>query len=202
MATKVDGHRKERARATRRRMVEAAYKLFSEGGWNVPLTAVAAEAGVAIQTVYFTFHSKVELLQNVLQLAVLGDELPLAPHERPWFHAMVAEPDAREAVGMIVENTLPIFARVAPLTGVFRSGDAEVAAMWAHSEGLRLDGYRKLMAAVARKGTLKVDRDQAVDVLFVLLSPDLYWRIVLERRWPPQRWRRWTTEMLVQALLR
>src|ERR1700730_14296631 len=85
--------RKERARANRRRMVEAAYKLFAERGWSVPLTAVAREAGVAVQTLYFTFHTKVGLLQEVLQLAVLGDELPLGPLERPWFDDMVAEPD-------------------------------------------------------------------------------------------------------------
>jgi len=194
--------RKERAQATRRRMVEAAYKLFSERGWGVPLTEIAAEAGVAVQTIYFTFHTKVALLQSALQLAVLGDELPLAPHERPWFHAMAADPDAGKAIGMIVENTFPIFGRVGPLTGVFRSADAEVAALWAHSEELRLDGYRKLLDAVAKKAKLKVDRKQAVDVLFVMLSPDVYWSFVSERGWPPDLWRRWTTEMLIQSLLR
>jgi AcrR family transcriptional regulator len=193
--------RKERAQATRRRMVEAAYKLFSEQGWGVPLTAIAAEAGVAVQTIYFTFHTKVELLQAALQLAVLGDELPLAPHQRPWFHAMVDEADARKAIAMVVENTLPIFGRVAPLSGIFRSGEPEVAAMWAHSEKLRVDGYRILMEAVARKGPLKVGLDEAVETLFVLMSPDLYWKAVSDRGWPPERWRRWLTDLLVDALL-
>jgi AcrR family transcriptional regulator len=193
--------RKERAQATRRRMVEAAYKLFSEQGWGVPLTAIAAEAGVAVQTIYFTFHTKIELLQATLQLAVLGDELPLAPHERPWFHAMVQEPDARKAIAMIVENTLPIFGRVAPLSGIFLSRDPEVAAMWAHSEKLRVDGYRILIEAVARKGPLKVDLDEAVETVFVLMSPDLYWKAVSDRGWPPERWRRWLTDLLVAALL-
>jgi len=200
MASETDP-RKERAQATRRRMVEAAYPLFSEQGWGVPLTAIAAEAGVAVQTIYFTFHTKVELLQAALQLAVLGDELPLAPHQRPWFHAMVEEPDARKAIAMVVENTLPIFGRVAPLSGIFRSGEPEVAAMWAHSEKLRVDGYRILMEAVARKGPLKVSLDEAVETVFVLMSPDLYWKAVSDRGWPPERWRRWLTDLLVDALL-
>ena len=193
--------RKERAQATRRRMVEAAYKLFSERGWGVPLTAIAAEAGVAVQTIYFTFHSKIELLQAALQLAVLGDDLPLAPHQRPWFHAMVDEPDARKSIAMIVYNTLPIFGRVAPLSGIFRSGDPEVVAMWAGSEKLRLDGYRILMEAVAKKGPMKVDLDEAVETIFVLMSPDLYWKAVSDRHWPPERWGRWLTDLLVGALI-
>src|SRR5437763_1750044 len=62
--------RKERAGETRRRMLEAASRLFSRRGYaNTTLKSVAAEAGVAVQTVYFTFHSKAELLQATHELA-------------------------------------------------------------------------------------------------------------------------------------
>ena len=195
--------RKERARANRRRMVEAAYKLFSERGWSVPLTAIAEEAGVAVQTLYFTFHTKVGLLQEALSLAVLGDDIPLGPHERLWFQEMVAEPDPRKAIGMVVDNTHPIFLRVAPLAGVFQSGDPEVTAMWEHSEKLRLDGYRKMAEALAKKGKYKpgLKLEDAVDVLFVLLSPEMYWAVVSRRGWSPERWRRWMTGLLADALL-
>lgn len=181
-------------------MVEAAYRLFSERGWNVPLTAIAEEAGVAVQTLYFTFHTKVALLSEVLQLAVLGDDLPQAPHERPWFDAMVAEPDFVSAIGMVVDNTLPIFGRVAPLTGVFRSGDPEVAAMWRHSEALRLDGYGKMVRAFARKGPLKVTIAEATDIVFMLLSPEMYEVAVLDRGWTQQRWARFTKSAIAAAL--
>ena len=194
--------RKERARANRRRMVEAAYRLFSERGWGVPLTAIAKEAGVAVQTLYFTFHTKVGLLQEALQLAVLGDDLPLGPHERPWFQEMVAEPDPRKALAMVVDATQPIFTRVAPLAGVFQSGDPEVSAMWAHSEQLRLDGYRVMTEALAKKGKLRsgLKPAEAVDVLFVLLSPEMYWAVVSRRGWSPERWRRWITATLADSL--
>jgi AcrR family transcriptional regulator len=195
--------RKERARANRRRMVEAAYRLFSERGWTVPLTAIAQEAGVAVQTLYFTFHTKVGLLQEALQLAVLGDEQPIPPHERPWFHQMAAEPDPRRAIEIIVENTQEIFVRVAPLAAVFKSGDPEVSEMWAHSEQLRLDGYRKLVDTLSKKGGLKpgTTRDEHVDVLFVLLGPEMYWAVVAGRGWSPQRWQAWITAVLADALL-
>lgn len=193
--------RRERARATRRRMVEAAYKLFSERGWNVPLTAIAEESGVAVQTLYFTFHTKVALLNEALALAVLGDDQPIPPHERPWFHAMAAEPDVRTAIAMVVDNTMPIFARVAPLTQALRSGDPEVVALWQHSEQLRHDGYRKIVQTIARKSEFRVKVDEGVDIVFMLLSPDLYRMAVSERGWTPARWARWLKGTIADALL-
>src|SRR5207248_3972643 len=99
-------------------MVEAAYKLFSEEGYGVPLTAIAAEAGVAVQTLYFTFHTKLDLMGEVLALAVLGDDRPIPPHERPWFEELVKEPDPRKALQLMVDSTTDIFERVAPLLGI------------------------------------------------------------------------------------
>lgn len=194
--------RRTRALATRRRMIEAAYRLFSEHGYSVPLTAIAIEAGVAVQTLYFTFHTKAALLQEALQMAVVGFDDPVPPHESPWFGEMAAEPDAARAIGIIVDNTIAIFERVGPLTGTFRHGDSEVVAMWAHSEQLRIDGYRLMMAALAKKARLKrgLSLEEAGDVLFVLLSPDLYQEMVGGRGWKVDRWRRWITQALRDAL--
>ena len=58
----VPGARRTRADATRRRMVDAAAKLFAQRGYAATtMAAIAQQAGVAVQTVYFTFHSKTEL---------------------------------------------------------------------------------------------------------------------------------------------
>lgn len=194
--------RRGRARLTRRRMVEAAYRLFSEQGYSVPLTAIAGEAGVAIQTIFFTFHTKQELLSEALTLAVLGDERPLAPHEREWFEAFAAEPDPRLAVGILVDNTQAIFERVAPLLGVFRTSDPDVAEMWRHSEDLRHEGYRKVVGTLAAKAALKQGLTVALatDVLFALLSPDLYRLVSVERAWGPKRWSSWIKGVLSDAL--
>ena len=195
--------RKERARATRRRMIEAAYKLFSERGYGVPLTEVAREAGVAVQTLYFTFHTKAELMQAVLNLAVLGDELPMAPHERPWFAALLREPNPRKAVQIFVDATTVIMERVGPLSpSISRSSDPEVDALWSHSEQLRVDGYRKVMEALANKGKLRrgLPMDEATDICFVLLSPQLFQQVVTLRGWSVERWRTWIGQTLGDAL--
>ncbi|HXA43279.1 MAG TPA: TetR family transcriptional regulator [Candidatus Solibacter sp.] len=195
--------RKQRARATRRRMVEAAYKLFSERGYTVPLTDVAKEAGVAVQTVYFTFHTKAELMGAVLELAVLGDDLPLTPIERPWFAKLLAEPDPRKALQIFVDATTEIIERVGPLSpSISRSGDPDVDALWRHSEQLRIDGYRKIVEAVVRKGKLRrgLTLDEAVDITFVLLAPPLYNEVVRLRGWTVDRWRKWMGQTLADAI--
>jgi len=194
--------RHERARLTRRRMVESAFRLFSEQGYSAPLTAIAEEAGVAVQTIYFTFHSKPELLREALTLAVLGDEQPLAPHEREWFHQLAAEPDPRLALGIFVDSTQAIFERVSPLLGVFRTSDPEVAAMWRHSEQLRHDGYRKIVTTLAGKAPLKEGLTVALatDAVFALLSPDLYRLISIDRGWGPKRWATWIKGVLFDVL--
>ena len=184
-------------------MVEAAYRLFCERGYSFPLTAVAAEAGVAVQTLYFTFHTKAALLAEVLEMAVLGEGQPLPPHEQPWFDAFAAEPDPHRALEIVVDSTMEIFARVAPLSGVFRSADPEVEALWARSEQLRVDGFRKMTVTLAAKRGFRsgLAIDEANDILFVLLGPETYYAFVLGRRWPRDRWRDWIVGMLAAALL-
>ena len=183
-------------------MVAAAYKLFCARGYSVPLTDIAAEAGVAVQTLYFTFHTKIALLSAVLEMAVLGEGETRAPHEREWFEALKAESDPRRALPHMVAGTRAIYPRVAPLLDTMRSGDEEVRALWAHSERLRVEGYQLVVGDLARKGPFRdgLDAAGALDVLLALLSPDLYRYLALDRGWSPDRWVAWTTTTLVEAL--
>lgn len=196
---RVDG-RRERSRRTRRKMVEAAYRLFAARGYGVPLTDVAAEANVSVQNVYFAFHNKQALVSEALQLAVLGDDRPEPPHRRPWFKKLADARDASTALKLWVDNTLPIYARVAPLSGMFLS-EPELADMWAHSEQLRVEGFREVMTLVATKGKLRpgVGVDEATDVMFVLLSPVVYQEFVRGRGWTPERWGSWVARVVHQA---
>jgi AcrR family transcriptional regulator len=196
----VDG-RRVRARANRQRVVGAAYRLFCDRGFEVPMTAIAAEAGVSVQSLYFTFHTKVELLRAALQFAVHGDDQPTPPHERPWFAAMVAEPDPQRAISILLEGTQGIYERLAPLAGVFHAGDDEVREMWQHSEELRHAGMTLMTEALIRKAPLRpsVDVATAADIVFVLLGPQTYQEFA-SRGWTLPTWQQWTAQALVDAL--
>src|SRR5215207_6672140 len=96
---------RERARATRRRIREAALRLFVELGYlATTIEAIAAEAAVAVQTVYFVFGSKRALLTEILDMATAGDEAPVPVVARPWVEEARRESDPRRTVRLIVHH--------------------------------------------------------------------------------------------------
>jgi AcrR family transcriptional regulator len=194
--------RRERTMATRRRMIETAYKLFCERGYGVPLTDIAEAAGVAVQTLYFTFHTKAALFLEAFDFAVTGDVLGTPPDQQAWAARMAAEPDPRNAMRIMVDGAIGIFERVAPLTGVIKNTDEELAAAYRHREQLRLEGYGRQVSALAKRAKLRrgLNVDEATDIVFALFSPELYQVMVSERGWSTERWRRWVGETLGEAL--
>src|SRR5260370_10455257 len=88
---KGESKRTERARETRSRMLEAARELFVEHGYGATaLQDVADRAGVAVQTIYFTFGNKRSLLKELVDVTIAGDDEPVATMDRPWFPDAVA----------------------------------------------------------------------------------------------------------------
>jgi AcrR family transcriptional regulator len=200
---KVKVTRQEKAAQTRSRMLDAAYQCFCEAGYRATTMAnIAERSEVAVQTLYFTFHTKDELFQAVHDRTVLGvDELP--PPRQPWHAKMTAAPDLSEAIHHLVTGVEVILARVAPMLPAFQAVSEDPAgAVWRRGEQLRLDGYRDLVAELSTKAPLRrgLSRSQATDLLFVLLSPDLYRALVLERGWPASRWRAWLERSILHDI--
>ncbi len=197
--------RKSKAADTRRRMLDAAIRCFTASGYDgTTMAAIAEEAGVAVQTLYFTFHTKAELLQETFDRAVLGDAIPVPPPETEWHKAMESEPDIQVALGHLVSGVTEILERVAPLRPVFEAAAAEdgVAEVWDRGERLRLRGYRTIVQILQEKRPLRgdYDLDAATDVLFILLGPDTFRAFVEERHWSLERWRSWLTRVLAREL--
>ncbi len=85
--------RKERALATRRRMLKAAYDLICDVGYAATtMKAIAARAKVAEQTVYFTFRNKPAIVNEVLHAVVVGFDRwsPTVDHEVRQDHKATA----------------------------------------------------------------------------------------------------------------
>ncbi len=195
--------RREQAARTRLRMLDAAYELFCELGFRAAkMDAIAERAGVAVQTLYFTFHTKDELIQAVHERTVLGDD-PTPPPMQPWYRAVMAEPDIRKAVHTLVTGIATILARVAPMVPAFLAVTGDPAGdVWRHGEELRLHGMGEIVDGLARKAKLRrgVSRDRGADVLYVLIGPDLYRTIVLERGWNRKQWAAWIERAILAEL--
>lgn len=184
-------------------MLEAAYDLFCRDGYRTTtMEAIAERAGVAVQTLYFTFHTKDELFQDVHERTVLGDE-NLPPPMQPWYLAAVAADDVTGAVRHICRGVLSISRRVAPMIPAFHAVAGDPAGeVWERSQQMRHDGMVDLVTALAKKTPLRknVTRDHAADVLYLLLGPDLYWTMVLGRGWTERQLANWTERVVLDDL--
>src|SRR3954452_22905822 len=102
--------RADQAVATRRRVVDAAGRLFTQHGYAATtLQRVADEAGVAVQTVYFHFGNKRTLLKELVDLASAGDDQPVALLDRPWVQQLRSAPGGPETVGIWLGASREIF---------------------------------------------------------------------------------------------
>jgi len=191
--------RRDRARATRARIIRAAYARFCDLGYaGTTMADVAADASVAVQTVYFTFHTKAELLAGAYEFAVLGEQDPRPPDLQPWYAATRDEPDRHRALATLAGGAAAIAARAAPLEAVVRataSSDPDVAAVWARHERLRVDGYRRMVALLGAKGPLApgMSEERATDLLLLYLGPHTYRGLVVDHGWSEEAWRAWAT---------
>ncbi|MDP1793462.1 MAG: helix-turn-helix domain-containing protein [Acidimicrobiales bacterium] len=195
--------RAEKAAATRKRMLTAAYELFCEQGYRATtMDAIADRAGVAVQTLYFTFHTKDEMFQEVHEWTVLGDD-PTPPPLQPWYLAAVAADEVAEAVRHICTGVIGISRRVAPMIPAFHAVTGDPAgAVWERAERLRHEGMVDLVGALTKKAPLRkgVTKAQAADVLYLLLGPDIYRTMVIERGWTEKRFVAFTERVALTEL--
>ena len=187
-------------------MVGAAYRLFCEKGYvATTMEAIAREADVAVPTLYFTFRTKGAILGEALGAAVIGFDEPVGPEDSSWYEAFQAEPDARRALGILVENTTPILGRVGPLLAATyaAASDPEVKSVYELGEKRRVEGYRTIVQMLVRKGGRRpgIRVARATDILLVLLSPQLFDALANGRGWSAAECKRWILEVLSQQLL-
>lgn len=200
-----ESKRSERARQTRMRMLQAALDLFVEHGYGATtLQDVASRAGVAVQTIYFTFGNKRTLLKELADVSIAGDDEPIATMDRPWFKNALAAETAEEQLRAHVRGSRKVLERVAPVLEVIRGAmatDPEIG-RWPGDVDLRYVVMSAAGKALATKPGLRddVDEELAADVLYAMLSPELYQLCVRDRGWTPRKWERWTTHALIAHL--
>ena len=196
--------RRERARATHWRIVEAAHRLFTSQGYaSTTMGQIAEAAGVAVQTVYFVFHTKAALLARAIDFAVMGKETPRPPEEQPWYRAMRDAPGIDEALRHLVTGVGAMMPGVIPLTLAARaSDDPELARVMAETDGWRADGYRAMLEIQRGKAPLRegLDPERATHLLLLYVGEDVYHVLVDTYRWPHEDWVDWTVGTLLHQV--
>jgi AcrR family transcriptional regulator len=200
--------RAEQARATRRRIIDQAARLFIEQGYAATtLDQIARGAGVAVQTLYFHFGNKATVLKEVVDVQAVGDDQPMPLLDRPWARRLRDESDGRRALAIWVRNARAVFGRVAPIMKVVRDAagsDPEMAAQWQTNLAQRYVAQRTVVQQLADKHALRPELtvDRATDIVFCLASIEVYQLFTVERGWTATQWERWIKDTLTTAILR
>ena len=199
--------RAAQARATRRTIVDAAARLFIERGYGATtVDAIALAAGVSRKTVFTSVGGKTEALKLAIDWAIVGDDEPVPMLERPHVKLMHEEPDARRILTAYARQVREVGARIAPLHEVVRAAaglDDEVRALAQEGGAQRIRGMRVLARVLADRGALKPDLTpaEAADVLWLLIDPGVYYRLVIEQHWDPDRYQDWLADSLISLLI-
>jgi AcrR family transcriptional regulator len=200
--------RAEQARQTRRRILEAAQRLFLDLGYPATsVGAIATGAGVADDTVYSLFGSKRNLLKELMDLVVGGDDSDVRVVDRPEPQLVRRERDQRRQLAMFAAGIVDRIEAARPLDDILRSAaevDTEVAAL---REDLQLRQRRSAMAVVAgwlaENGRLRdgLTVSDAADIIWTLTSPEVHRLMRDGRGWSRARFARWLEDTLVRTLL-
>ncbi|MFF2505777.1 TetR/AcrR family transcriptional regulator [Streptomyces sp. NPDC058067] len=200
------GKQGNKAQETRRRIIEAAGALFVEQGYGATkLQEIADRAGVAVQTIYFVFRNKPSLLKELVDVAIAGDDEPVPTMDRPWFAEVMNAPTAESALAALTAGTRGTLERVAALTEMVRAAAAtnpEIRELWPD----QMDPRYTVISTAAKALTKKpgadpaITADEAADIIYAVLSPELFLLLTRDRAWPPAKWEQWACRTLSSQL--
>jgi TetR/AcrR family transcriptional regulator of autoinduction and epiphytic fitness len=200
-------NRTRQARETRRRIVEAAARLFVRDGYAATsINAIAHDAHVAVPTVYATLRSKANILRAVVELTVRGDDEAAVLSSRAVWQAIEDEPDPRARLARfarlhreICEREAAVFAQLDAAAG----SDPEATALLAEHESRRYETQARLARSLARDKALKrrLAPREAADAIWTLASERTYLALTRDRGWTAAQYERWLTGQLAAALL-
>jgi AcrR family transcriptional regulator len=199
--------RREQAAATRRDILAAAQRLFERQGYAATtMEAIAAEAGVALKTVYLAFETKSGVLRALWNRSLRGerDDVPIAEH--PWYREALEAPDPVDQLRLNACNSRAGKLRIAGVLGVVRSAaplDPDIAALWDRIQTEYRANQRVIVESLDAKNALRpeLDVDRAADILWTINHPDVWQLLVGERGWRPDQYERWAADLACAQLL-
>ena len=189
--------RRDRAAATRLRIVTTAQDLFVERGYAATtMDEIAARAGVAVQTVYYTFRTKGLLLREVVEHAGAGrpDAPPVT--DRPWMHEALSDESGDRALAVAVEHGVDIYVRAAPLWRSLHAAAASDPEVDAYTQAMaanRRAGMGGLVARLDSLGYLRegLTADRATDLVVALFSHETFLALTRDAQWTIEDFKAW-----------
>jgi AcrR family transcriptional regulator len=198
--------RTAQARETRRRVLASATAVFLRRGFGAAtIREIAADADVSVATVESLLGTKARLLKAAIDVAITGDDEPVAVLARPWAARAMAATSAREFLSITAEVLSAAQYRSAGLILAAFEGsakDPELAALAQEMVAQRAGTASWIVDRLDRLAALRagLSHDEAVDTVWVLMDPAVFDRLTRLRNWPPASYERWIATALARLL--
>jgi len=193
--------RNRRSRETRAAVLDATWALLEErGAERTTMAAVAERAGVTRRALYLHFASRAELFLALH--AHVDERLDLASSVRPIAEA----PDAVAALDAFVAHLASYHTRIRAVDMALlrvKDGDPDVALVVRQGTDLWRGACVRIARRLADEGRLAEPWtvDEAADLLWIQMFPDVLERLTVERGWTVERYRELVTTQLRRALV-
>jgi AcrR family transcriptional regulator len=197
--------RRQAAARTRAAILDAARQLFTERGYAAtPMTAIADRAGVALDTIYASVGRKPELARLLIETAISGTDQAIPAEQRDYVRAIQAAPDAGTKIAIYAAAVAAIAPRLTLVLAIIQQAardEPELVRLWDQIAERRAANMRRFVADLAAAAPLRLDPDQAADVVWATNSAEMYQLLVGQRGWSPQRYERFLADTWRRLLL-
>lgn len=198
--------RAAQASSTRAEIVMAAGRLMLERGYvGTSVAAIAAEAGVVVQTIYNSVGSKAELLAAVLDRVAEEPDAPSllsgATRER-----IVEARTATEVIRILARSSALVNERTSGILRIVSEAavvDPDVGEFERKRDAARLHGFGEVAAALREKRGLRggISDHEAAATMWALAHPHTFRTLVLSLGWSTDAYLNWLEKSLMSALL-
>ncbi len=193
---KAPTHRQRQAAATREAIAEAARRLFATTGYgSTSMEAIAAEAGVAVRTVYTAFGAKRELLSFICE------QWLERARAKERVAEVLAEPDPVRRLRAAAGWLSALYSAGFDVVMIFEAAtdeSLETRALLRSKLAGRNQAMDMMIASL--EGALTVPVEEAQAVYRALAASGVYRELVEESGWPLERFDRWVGDVLERHL--
>ena len=197
--------RQAQTRRNREAVLDAAQRQFLEGGYAATtIVAIAAEAGVSVETVYKAFGGKPGLVRAIYDRGLVGPE-PVPAYRRAD-EIRERETDPRvimETWGTIASEVSAVVSPVTRLVRAAAAADPDLTSLLQAHNDRREARARHHARFLNERGYLRegVSLGEATDVIWTCTSDELYDLLVGQRGWSLPRFAAFLADFMITALL-
>jgi AcrR family transcriptional regulator len=199
--------RRHAAAKRQTRILTEARRLFVDRGYGATtIEAIAAAAGVSVETIYFGFKSKAGLLARVVDVALAGDELPVPLAERPMFAEVRIESDQNRQIELLARNVRTVLERAGPLQWALLTASAsepEIAELVDRYQQRRLEVQTEFVRWLAVNGPLRngMSVEDGGRIYWTVASTEVHHMLRVQAGFSADEYERWLARSLRDLLL-